>query len=121
MRIFAWKKGLHQMAMDAKAFMEQPWASGGVLIVCVIIAMLLANMPWTRELYHQILETSLSMSIQSPTDPETGVRAINWVFPHEMTVERFINDIMMVVFFFIVGLEIKREVICGELSSVKKA
>ena len=121
MRIFAWKKGLHQMAMDAKAFMEQPWASGGVLIVCVIIAMLLANMPWTRELYHQILETSLSMSIQSPTDPETGVRAINWVFPHEMTVERFINDIMMVVFFFTVGLEIKREVICGELSSVKKA
>ena len=107
--------------MDAKAFMEQPWASGGVLIVCVIIAMLLANMPWTRELYHQILETSLSMSIQSPTDPETGVRAINWVFPHEMTVERFINDIMMVVFFFTVGLEIKREVICGELSSVKKA
>lgn len=120
-RSYAWTKGLHSILKDGKAFMEQPWASGGTLILCVVIAMLLANLPWTRDWYHDFLETSLTMSIQSPTDPVTGLRAIDWVFPHEMTVERFINDILMVVFFFTVGLEIKREVKCGELSSMKKA
>jgi NhaA family Na+:H+ antiporter len=118
---FAWNKSMHLMTKDSKAFMEQPWASGGILIVCVIIAMLLANLPWTAEWYRGFLETRLSMSIQSPTDPETGQRVIDWIFPHGMTVERFINDILMVVFFFTVGLEIKREVVCGELSSMKKA
>ena len=118
---YAWNKGIYSMAVGGKNFMAQPWASGGVLIVCVVIAMLLANLPWTRDVYQRILETSMSISIQSPTNPETGMRAIDWVFPHGMTVEKFINDILMVVFFFTVGLEIKREVMFGELSSMKKA
>ena len=101
--------------------LSKPWMSGGLLMISVIIAMLLANLPFTKEIYHAILHTSLSMSIQSPIDAETGVRAINWIFPKDMTVEKFINDILMVVFFFTVGLEIKREIVCGELSNMKKA
>lgn len=83
--------------------------------------MVLANLPSTKEIYHAILHTNLSMSIQSPMDSATGLRAIDWVFPKDMTVEKFINDILMVVFFFTVGLEIKCEVVCGELSTPKKA
>ncbi len=103
------------MNLSYKNFMNQPWAGGVTLLACVIVAMLLANLPATAHLYHEFLETELSMHIMSPDG------AIDWVFPQDMTVEKFINDILMVIFFFTVGLEIKREVVCGELSSVKKA
>ena len=113
--LYTWNKRLHGMGLSWKNFINQPWAGGVTLLVCVIIAMLLANLPATGHLYHQFLETHLTAQIKSPDG------SINWIFPKDMTVEKFINDILMVIFFFTVGLEIKREVICGELSSVKKA
>lgn len=119
--IYTWAKGIDKMDKETNKFLSRPWASGVILLSCVIIAMILANIPSTRHLYHAFLETELSMSIQSPLDTETGTRAINWIFPRDMTIEKFINDILMVVFFFTVGLEIKRELICGELSTIKKA
>ena len=119
--IYTWTKGYNKFDRGTQNFLHRPWASGATLMICVIIAMLLANLPATKHLYHAFLETDLSMVIQSPIDPDTGLRAIDWVFPKDMTVEKFINDVLMVIFFFTVGLEIKREVIYGELSSVKKA
>ena len=83
---YKWTKGVRSFRQRNKRFMEQPWASGVLLLACVIVAMLLANLPFTKELYHNFLETSLSMSIQSPIDPETGSRVIDWVFPKDMTV-----------------------------------
>ena len=77
--------------------------------------MLLANLPFTKELYHGFLHTELTIHVASPDG------LVDWYFPHGMTMEKFINDILMVIFFFTVGLEIKREVVCGELSSFKKA
>ena len=113
-------KNMRSFDRGTKAFINQPWASGGILLLCVIIAMLLANLPFTRDLYRQILETELSVSILSPLF-ENGSRLFDMTFPSGMNVEKFINDILMVVFFFTVGLEIKREIKYGELSSTKKA
>ena len=113
--IYWWNKEVHNFKISQQKFSKQPWANGVILLGCVIIAMLLANLPATQHIYHSFLETSLSIHVSSPDG------TIDFLFPREMTVEKFINDILMVVFFFTVGLEIKREIVCGELSTPKKA
>jgi NhaA family Na+:H+ antiporter len=113
--IYWWNKEVRNFKISQDSFRKQPWANGVILLACVVIAMLLANLPFTKHLYHNFLHTELTVHVASPD----GV--IDWFFPHGMTMEKFINDILMVVFFFTVGLEIKREVVCGELSSFKKA
>lgn len=113
--MFRWVRWRHLMSLRGQVFIEAPWAGGAVLFVCVVIAMLLANLPVTKVYYHHLLETDLSLLVHSPD----GV--INWLFPRGMTVEKFVNDGLMVVFFFAVGLEIKREVVCGQLSTFRRA
>lgn len=113
--IYTWNKGLIRFGNRTARLSSQPWAQGVLLLVCVVFAMLLANLPFTKEFYHNFLETAVTIHF---TSPDSGV---DFMFPRDMTIEKFINDILMVVFFFTVGLEIKREIAYGELSSVKKA
>ena len=113
--MYHWVRQRHMMGLRGRNFLEAPWAGGVVLLVCVIAAMLLANLPATSLYYRHLLETDLSLMVHSPDG------LIDWVFPRGMTVEKLINDGLMVIFFFSVGLEIKREIVCGQLSSAKKA
>ncbi len=113
--IYWWNKEVRNFKISQDSFRKQPWANGVILLTCVAIAMLLANLPFTKHLYHNFLHTELTIHVASPDG------FVDWFFPHGMTMEKFINDILMVIFFFTVGLEIKREVVCGELSSFKKA
>ena len=113
--MYGWVRMRYAANLRGRGFMEAPWAGGAVLLVCVAVAMLLANLPATAALYHEFLTTDLALTVRSHSG------AIDWSFPHGMTVEKFINDGLMVVFFFTVGLEIKRELVCGHLSSLRKA
>jgi Na+:H+ antiporter, NhaA family len=87
-------------------FMHQQAAGGIVLLICTVIALVWANSPWSH-LYHDLLHL------------HTDVHFGSWGI--ELSLEHLINDGLMAIFFFIVGLEIKRELVAGHLSTFRKA
>ena len=113
--IYTWNKGFLEFSKRSDKLSHKPWFQGVLLLSCVVVAMLLANLPFTKHLYHAILETHMQLRLYSPDG------SVHILFPRDLTVEKFINDILMVIFFFTVGLEIRREVAHGELSSPRKA
>lgn len=113
--VYTWNKSVLNFNKQSDRLARQPWFQGVLLLGCVVLAMLLANLPFTRHIYHAVLETRLQVHMASPDG------AVDLLFPRDLTIEKFINDILMVVFFFTVGLEIRREVAHGELSNPRKA
>ncbi|MFI3293158.1 MAG: Na+/H+ antiporter NhaA [Rikenellaceae bacterium] len=111
---YSWVRYRYEFGERSRSLFREPWAGGVVLVLCVIIALLLANLESTREWYHAILTADLSFNI-------TSHNGLNITFPEDLSVEKFINDGLMVIFFFGVGLEIKREVMTGQLSSFRRA
>ena len=87
-------------------FLKNESTGGVLLLICTVIALIFANVPALKPVL-EVWETPLSASI--------GSLSLN------MTLESFVNDALMAIFFFTVGLEIKREMAVGQLSSVKKA
>lgn len=86
--------------------------SSVMLILATILALIIANSSLSHT-YTSFWNLPMSLSVGNFN-----------LFSHggtTLTVMEFINDFLMVVFFFSVGLEIKREILVGELSSVKKA
>ena len=87
-------------------------SSSVLLVIATIAALIIANSP-LGDLYRELWEVPVSLSVG-----DFNLFSHNG---HAMSLGQFINDYLMAVFFLSVGLEIKREVLCGELSSVKKA
>jgi NhaA family Na+:H+ antiporter len=89
-----------------KRFFQLEAASGLVLLIAAIIALVISNSNFS-ELYFNTLEKYLFIGINN--------------FGLKLSVHHWINDLLMAIFFFFVTLEIKREFIQGELSNLKKA
>jgi NhaA family Na+:H+ antiporter len=87
-------------------FFQQEASSGVLLIVATVLALLWANSQLSDSYFH-LWETQVS------------VRAGQYGISKDLL--HWINDGLMVIFFFVVGLEIKREVLVGELSSPRLA
>lgn len=87
-------------------------SSSVLLMIATIAALIIANSPW-GDIYRSFWELPISLSLGDFNFFSHGDQA--------MSLGAFINDYLMAIFFLSVGLEIKREVLCGELSNVKKA
>jgi len=87
-------------------FVSTEAAGGVVLLACAAIALAWANSPWGAG-YHTLWETPLGFDGRA--------------FGLTLTLREWVNDGLMAVFFLLVGLEIKRELIVGELSSRRSA
>ncbi len=89
-----------------KEFIHDSRAIGIILLVCTFISLIIANIPDVGEQYLTLWNTAIPY-------------AHDVHLPH--SVLHFINDGLMAVFFFMAGMEIKREMMEGELSSLKKS
>ena len=63
--MYRWVRERHMIGIRGRNFLEAPWAGGVVLLGCVIVAMLLANLPGTSLYYRHLLETDLSLMVHS--------------------------------------------------------
>jgi len=77
-----------------------------LLLACAVVALIWANSP-LAESYFDLLHTYVGLSWGDAS--------------FKLSLHHWINDGLMVIFFFVVGLEVKRELVVGELSSIRKA
>ncbi len=87
-----------------KNFFHSSQSSGVLLLLCVFITLLIAN-------------SSLGLGFQNLLSTEIGWESIHLKY----SVGIWVNDGLMAIFFLLVGLEIKRELLEGELSNIKNA
>ncbi|MCD7936424.1 MAG: Na+/H+ antiporter NhaA [Tannerellaceae bacterium] len=83
-----------------------------ILFLMTLLAIVIANSPWAAA-YQALLDYPVQLHI--------GHLSLFTHHGEPMTLLEFVNDALMALFFFVIGLEIKQEVLIGELSSVKKA
>lgn len=101
-----WEKSFDRILTPLEEFIHRQTTSGVLLMICAVVALLIANGP-LYEKYEHLLHTPIGVSVGS--------------FAFSLSLHHWINEALMAMFFFIMGLELKRELTVGELSSPRQA
>jgi len=101
-----WEKAFDKVLTPLEEFIHRQTTSGILLMLCAVAALYIANSQW-NETYHHLLEMPFTIGIEG--------------FQLSKSLHHWINDGLMALFFFVVGLELKREILVGELADPKQA
>ena len=106
---------MHEIKNDSSiaGLIKRYVSASGLLIFATLAALVCANSSAISESYFSLWQMPVTLSIGGFNVFSHG--------GHAMSLMDFINDFLMFFFFLSVGLEIKREILCGELSSRQKA
>ncbi len=105
--------GEHSVFYAARQALRRHATGGNILILATVLALVVANIPAINTYYFDFWNQEIRLQV--------GDFNIFSHAGHPMTLLGFINDALMAIFFFSIGLEIKREILVGELSSFKQA
>ncbi len=100
------EKSFRKILDPLEEFVHDETSGGLLLMACAVLAMVMAN-TGLANVYDGVLQTRFT------------VQLANYSVSH--TVHHWVNDGLMALFFFVVGLEIKREVLVGELADIRQA
>ncbi|WP_321468497.1 Na+/H+ antiporter NhaA [Halarcobacter sp.] len=107
MKLYApWEKAFKKVSTPFEEFLHAQTTTGLILMVTTVLALILANTT-LYETYSHFFHMNIDLNVGS------------WAFSHSL--HHWINDGLMAIFFFLIGLEIKREITAGELSNIKVA
>ena len=100
------QRGVEKILTPFQSFIQESTTTSILLLCATVMALLVANSAWHTE-YKELLHTQLGVLVGDRT---YGTSLYHWV-----------NDGLMALFFFVIGLEIKRELLAGELQNIRLA
>jgi len=101
-----WERAFDRILTPLEDFIHRQTTSGILLMICAVVALVIANSP-IHESYEHFLHEQIAISF--------GNKAFS------LSIHHWINEALMAMFFFIMGLELKRELLVGELSTPSQA